>query len=281
MTTKSTLLRDVAKLLKKHKLADLNEVVSSLGKRTQSKSQPSSKARWATKRTNTKSLQSPKTIPSTRTKKPTSSVAKSRKRNQAKDLKRSGRLKANSGTPGSLRKGGPPDKKGNVRTHGIGAALEDLRRSLAGPHKSILEDRGQDYERWFRIISGDAVETKPADLAAESRPREIKQSKDWREAVTHLRIQDLLLSGPFKLISSSPHNSRTLTFLPDGAIGTGRTHLVARWRLSEGRLELLNAEGEVQSRFTVSSDGRFLTQILDPTAASVGPAQLVRVAAKS
>jgi len=176
----------------------------------------------------------------------------------------------------ALRKSGLPEKR-NVRTRDVADSFEDHTRSLAGARK----DRSEDYARWFRIISGDAGETKPGDLVTESRPRQVEKSREWKEAITQLRIQELLLSGPFKLITTAPNNSRIITFLPNGAIGTGRTHLVARWRLFEGRLELLDAGEEVQSRFIVSSDGRFLTQILDPTAPSASPSQLVRVAAKS
>jgi len=144
-----------------------------------------------------------------------------------------------------------------------------------------LEDRGEDYARWFRIISSNAGEIKPGDLATESASREMENSKEWKDTIRHLRIRDLLLSGPFKLNSSSSNTSRIITFLPDGAIGLGQTDFVARWRLSEGKLELLDMAGAVQSRFVLSSDGRFLIQALDPAAPSAGTSQLVRVAAKS
>lgn len=280
MTTKAALLRDVSRLLKKYKLADLSDAVSSLKARSKPRSRQSTRTRTTSKRAKkanaTKSGQPPKTGPLRRAKSSTSTATRSPARNQTKHAKRIPSGKASLGSTETKRKNSPPQKKRKGTHHVTAASVAGVSRSVVRGHKSSVEDRREDYAKWFRIISGEEI--KSGDFAADSTSEE--KSKEWKDAIRHHRIRELLLSGPFKFSSTSANATKVITFLPDGAIGVGRSDLVARWRISEDKLELLDVTGTVRCRFVFSSDGRFRIQMLDPIAPSTGTTQLVRVAAK-
>lgn len=287
MSKRETLRRALANLLRKYELADLKRTLSSLKEQKQPKKHG---ARKRGKKSNT-------TKPKRR--QPAESRAQIGKRSStfAKHEKaRPAAVAASLGSKNSTHKKKAskravdaldatrplPVMKKNEVGYFISVDEKVNRESLARAVKAIKATRGDDYEKWFRIISGNTPNTTPTDLgtqSAESEEAAEGRSSKWGvEAIEHLRIRDLLLSGPFKLHGGSTNASRIITFLPTGRIGKGRTQIEAAWRLADGKLELLDQAGEVQSRFTLSEHGSFLQHVAsEPTTKGQ---QLIRIAAK-
>jgi hypothetical protein len=153
-----------------------------------------------------------------------------------------------------------------------------LKRASARASKASLE-RDEEYAKWFQIISGESNLTHAEDLSSYSSPNYSKHTKNLKIAVAHLRIQELLLKGSLRLQGVSPEESRIVTFLPDGALGTGWTRDQASWRLYEGELQILEEGGVVRSRFVLGTDGRSMVQKLIGSGSS-RPLRLIPIAAK-
>ena len=87
---------------------------------------------------------------------------------------------------------------------------------------------------------------------------------------TEDRLRDLLLNGRFTFVfNPATGGNKPLTFLPNGDIGEGRNHQENRWRIADGRLEILHQDGGVYSRFILLSDGQSLHHTNDPDTRSL------------
>ena len=65
-------------------------------------------------------------------------------------------------------------------------------------------------------------------------------------------IRPLLIARSYRL-HTSPKRSKFITFLGDGTIGKGRNDNEFTWRVRRGKLEILNRQGNVHSRFFYNS----------------------------
>jgi len=71
------------------------------------------------------------------------------------------------------------------------------------------------------------------------------------------RIRNALMSNRFKFVFNPLTGaSKILSFSPNGTIGDGRNNNEARWRIVDGRLEILDGNGELYSRFILLKDDR-------------------------
>ena len=61
--------------------------------------------------------------------------------------------------------------------------------------------------------------------------------------------QEVLLSGSWLLVFNPPNRSKPISFLQNGEIGLGRNNNENMWRISDGKLEILQNDGQVHSRF--------------------------------
>jgi hypothetical protein len=87
---------------------------------------------------------------------------------------------------------------------------------------------------------------------------------------TEQRLRQLLLSGKFNFVfNPTTGGSKQLTFLPNGDIGEGRNNNEHRWRIADGRLEILSADGAVYSRFVLLADNESLHHTNDPDTRSL------------
>jgi hypothetical protein len=62
----------------------------------------------------------------------------------------------------------------------------------------------------------------------------------------------MLINNSFRLYynpKEGPHRSKTITFDPSGRLGEGNNNNEHTWRVKDGKLELLDAGGNVYSRF--------------------------------
>jgi hypothetical protein len=81
------------------------------------------------------------------------------------------------------------------------------------------------------------------------------------KATNELKIQEALKHTGWVLNFnfSHPKGKKQIEFLPDGEIGLGKNNNETTWRLRDGFLELLNAKGQVHSRFKyIHSENKFL-----------------------
>lgn len=92
---------------------------------------------------------------------------------------------------------------------------------------------------------------------------QITQGNEWdiRHAITGTR---------YKLVFN-PHtgNSKTITFLPNGSIGEGRNHQEHSWKIKNGLLEILDARGELYSRFLLLHDKKSFHHTNEPKLQSI------------
>lgn len=71
-------------------------------------------------------------------------------------------------------------------------------------------------------------------------------------------ISELLTSGVFRLFYNPPSYSKRIVFASNGQIIEGNNQNEHTWRIARGKLELLQLDGKVHSRFYYdSSDGSF------------------------
>jgi hypothetical protein len=95
---------------------------------------------------------------------------------------------------------------------------------------------------------------------------------------TEERLRNLLLSGTFKFVfNPSTGASKELTFLPNFDVGKGRNHNENRWRIVDGRLEILNSGGTVYSRFVLLDDNISLHHTNDPELPSIKGQYIKRI----
>lgn len=87
---------------------------------------------------------------------------------------------------------------------------------------------------------------------------------------TEARLRELLLKGRFRFVfNPATGGSKRVTFLANGQIGEGRNDNEATWRISDGRLEILNAQGALYSRFILLDDNASLHHTNDPDTISL------------
>ncbi|MDI1343275.1 MAG: hypothetical protein PSV22_04125 [Pseudolabrys sp.] len=86
---------------------------------------------------------------------------------------------------------------------------------------------------------------------------------------TNARITNELMNNRYKFVFN-PENgrSKSLTFKANGEIADGRNGNEYKWRVTGGRLEILNDRNEVYSRFFILPDGR-LHHTNDPDTQSI------------
>ncbi|HWA13643.1 MAG TPA: hypothetical protein VHA15_11160 [Burkholderiales bacterium] len=60
---------------------------------------------------------------------------------------------------------------------------------------------------------------------------------------------ELLTTYRWVLVFNPPHRLKPITFMPDGTVGEGRNNNEYMWRVSGDKLELVQADGRVHSRF--------------------------------
>lgn len=68
---------------------------------------------------------------------------------------------------------------------------------------------------------------------------------------------------------SAQSGKKAISFAPDGTIAIGRNDNENRWRVEEGTLELLNAAGQVFSRFRYDPSKNMFTHTNDPDTLSI------------
>lgn len=87
---------------------------------------------------------------------------------------------------------------------------------------------------------------------------------------TEEQLQKLLLEDVFTFVfNPTSGGSKDLTFLRTGEIGDGRNKNENRWRIVDGRLEILDSQGNVYSRFVLLDDGESLHHTNDPDTLSL------------
>lgn len=64
------------------------------------------------------------------------------------------------------------------------------------------------------------------------------------------RLENLLVGRPFRLVFNPPKYSKRIVFAPNGMIVEGNNQNEHSWRLAAGKLELLQLNGLVHSRFS-------------------------------
>jgi hypothetical protein len=65
-------------------------------------------------------------------------------------------------------------------------------------------------------------------------------SDDWKE---------VLLTGKWILVFNPPNRMKPISFLPNGLVGLGQNNNEHAWRINAGKLELVQNDGRVHSRF--------------------------------
>ncbi len=90
------------------------------------------------------------------------------------------------------------------------------------------------------------------------------------EAAPEQSLSNALTSRRWTLVFNPASNkSKSITFLPDGTVGEGRNQNEYYWRLSGEKLELVQADGRVHSRFTFDPVASQWNHTNDPDTRSI------------
>lgn len=93
----------------------------------------------------------------------------------------------------------------------------------------------------------------PASIKAPITPEEPTDDPIWE---AEGKILNAVNWTTYKFIFNPvTEQSKILTFLPNGEIGEGRNDNESRWRIANGRLEILDGWGAPYSRFLLMEDG--------------------------
>lgn len=132
-------------------------------------------------------------------------------------------------------------------------------RSAAAQREEIDRLRAEVEEEQRRARA--ETERAQRDLAQKQKELEARlENNDSRSLqVSDSELKELLETGRFRLFhnpSVGPERAKTITFAPDGNVLEGRNKNEHRWRVSNSRLELLQADGKVHSRFYFMPESR-------------------------
>lgn len=101
-----------------------------------------------------------------------------------------------------------------------------------------------------------AVEQENAQIELREREKELETRLANINIVSSpfpdFELEDLLLSRPYRLFhnpKAGPKRSKIIIFGSEGRIGEGRNNNEYRWRIAKGKLELIQQNGNVHSRF--------------------------------
>jgi len=92
-------------------------------------------------------------------------------------------------------------------------------------------------------------------------------------------LSKLAMSGQWLLHYNpdDPTAKKLITFQNDGSVGEGRNQNESGWRVRERMLEILNNQGEVFSRFTLTPDGKRFIHTNDPDTLSIRSQSITKV----
>jgi hypothetical protein len=117
-----------------------------------------------------------------------------------------------------------------------------------------------------KVAAGHAASapSSPSAAGLSNRQGQFEQINDKIVQTTEATIISAILSTEYKFVFNPLTNrSKTLSFLRDGSIGQGRNNNEASWRVTNGKLEILNSHGELYSRFALQPDGLSLQHTND------------------
>jgi hypothetical protein len=84
------------------------------------------------------------------------------------------------------------------------------------------------------------------------------------------QIKNVLANTRFKFVFNPITGAnKFVTFLPNGSVGEGGNRNEAMWRIVNGRLEILNSDGEIYSRFILLNDKKSFHHTNDPNTQSI------------
>lgn len=90
------------------------------------------------------------------------------------------------------------------------------------------------------------------------------------------KIRETVGKHRFKMVFNPTSGlSKQVTFKPNGEIGEGRNDNENSWRAVDGRLEVLNGQGQVYSRFFLLPSGKAFHHTNDPDTISIKGQYLV------
>ena len=82
-------------------------------------------------------------------------------------------------------------------------------------------------------------------------------------------LSRLLISRRWVLVWNPPHQSKPITFLQDGTVGEGQNQNEHLWRVWNGKLELIQEDGRVHSRFAFNQRTTSFIHTNDPDTLSI------------
>ncbi|MGA2532106.1 MAG: hypothetical protein ABSG19_03620 [Candidatus Aminicenantales bacterium] len=82
-------------------------------------------------------------------------------------------------------------------------------------------------------------------------------------------LLSMLTSSRWILFYNPPHGKKVMTFLSDGLVGEGQNRNESSWRVVGDKLEFLNSDGRVFSRFSLDSSQARWTHTNDPDTLSI------------
>jgi hypothetical protein len=146
-----------------------------------------------------------------------------------------------------------------ARSHNDRSATEKERREIEKLQLRLVDERAK-------------VDIESSRLRAELQERE-KRLEERLEgksgtflSASNVEFESFLLSKKFRLFhnpSIGPERSKPIKFEAEGKITVGGNNLEHTWRISRGKLELIQADGKVHSRFFFLPDSQIFVHTGD------------------
>jgi predicted nucleotide-binding protein with TIR-like domain len=86
---------------------------------------------------------------------------------------------------------------------------------------------------------------------------------------SHTGLEAILLAEPFRLVFNPPKFSKRIVFAADGKIIEGNNGNEHSWRIVQNKLELVQLDGKVHSRFVYDAADRTFKHTNDPDTLSI------------
>ena len=144
------------------------------------------------------------------------------------------------------------------------AVKDNAIESLADMPKPMPKGRARVHDHAYVLVP------RRHDLKETEAPNQVRPAEPQVGENADAAIRDTITRTKYRFVFNPSNDlSKTLTFLPNGMIGEGCNNNEATWRISKGKVEILDGAGSLYSRFNLLQDGRSLHHTNEPDTRSL------------
>lgn len=136
--------------------------------------------------------------------------------------------------------------------------------------KSVSSDRSKLEQEIVTTLANRENRPNISSDAYDSTKNKLAKANATLIRITENHLSNILTNRTFLFVfNPSTGASKQLTFLSNGKIGSGQNANENTWQIRDGRVEILDSEGRIYSRFVLLDDGMSLHHTNDPDTRSL------------